>query len=314
MATVERSFHLFPKLPTELRLEIWRRCLPHRVYEICKLDGSCQYAEPGLSRCELWPTSIVNSHPPAISRICRESRQVAFETGNIAANIPEFYEHRPQNARWVSQHVVHDPWIDTARDSIHLNWTYHYFQPGEDSHEPWSTAPWCLAWEARLVPGDVSVMGDLFETSFRQDEDLPGDFEVVKSFPHITVVMHVVSIHADFTSGAATGLFGLLGDAPVQIVDVRDAARIDAFWDLAEKTEPETAIPTVQKLRQKNAESHINELKKTITALCEEKKRIADLYAPEEFVDNMHPAVMFRLCTQGCDPRCRPIKNLQGEN
>jgi hypothetical protein len=30
----ENYFHLFPRLPTELRLEIWRLCLPRRVWEL----------------------------------------------------------------------------------------------------------------------------------------------------------------------------------------------------------------------------------------------------------------------------------------
>lgn len=28
------TFHLFPQLPVELRLAIWRKCLPHRASEI----------------------------------------------------------------------------------------------------------------------------------------------------------------------------------------------------------------------------------------------------------------------------------------
>lgn len=48
------------------------------------------------------------------------------------------------------------------------------------------------------------------------------------------VVMQFIVVHSRFEAAAATGLFGLLGDGPVQIVNVAEEARVDAFFDLAE--------------------------------------------------------------------------------
>lgn len=64
----------------------------------------------------------MNGRPPVISRVCRESREVAFETGNV----PVFSEDIPLDAQWSSGNSVTDPWLDHARDSVHLNWTPVY--------------------------------------------------------------------------------------------------------------------------------------------------------------------------------------------
>jgi len=51
------------------------------------------------------------------------------------------------------------------------------------------------------------------------------------------VVMRTIIIHASYKYAAKTDIFGLLGDAPVQIVDVSDEARVKAFFDFADESQ-----------------------------------------------------------------------------
>lgn len=86
MAPAEQSFTKFPNLPTELRRAIWRCCLPLRVYE---LDGAFArvifgVVDPQKSLpCSLHIPSALNVRPPVITRVCRESRELAFEEGSF---------------------------------------------------------------------------------------------------------------------------------------------------------------------------------------------------------------------------------------
>lgn len=91
MATDNRNFHLFNQLPTELRLEIWQFYLPHRVYEIeiPRLELFSAKPKPS-SITHLYHTAYSYSRPPLIARVCRESRGVAFETGNVAGSLATY--------------------------------------------------------------------------------------------------------------------------------------------------------------------------------------------------------------------------------
>ncbi|KAL1856306.1 hypothetical protein Daus18300_010791 [Diaporthe australafricana] len=111
------SFHLFPKLPQELRDAIWRECLPRRVIEIdypteeeaLELDIEIEEDDDGrpINRdlsCDMRKTSMINAKPPIMSLVCRESRRVAFETGALVEHPrdpKEPYLHYRIRKRWV---------------------------------------------------------------------------------------------------------------------------------------------------------------------------------------------------------------------
>ncbi|KAK4952421.1 hypothetical protein LTR10_009227 [Elasticomyces elasticus] len=109
MPSPESGFPLFPQLPLELREEIWRFCLPNRVHELDRplAENVYDVDEDHPAPCHLQRTSLVNGYPPLISRVCRESRAVAHETGRF---LPLDQQDR----------------IVEARDSVHLNWTRAY--------------------------------------------------------------------------------------------------------------------------------------------------------------------------------------------
>lgn len=81
MELQEKHFDFFSQLPAELRLLIWRLCLPNRVVELDYPWGQSVNFDPLLPPCRSTRTTDLNRQAPVITRVCRESRLVAFETG-----------------------------------------------------------------------------------------------------------------------------------------------------------------------------------------------------------------------------------------
>lgn len=228
----ERTFHLFPRLATELRLVIWRLCLPHRVFElgVPTPQGvyACQYGPSGPYPCQLSRTAILNGLPPVITCVCHESRAVALETGNP----PNFYEDLPEEADWgaITTKSCDNFWLDPTRDSVNLNWTPGYesiycSSIGSSLHH--------LAWHALQFVGGPSLDIEWFYPIYDDLNPKCERNEILKRLPSWSVVMRVVVVHGSFRAGAKSGLFGLLGDALVQIVPLSEQARVNAFLDLA---------------------------------------------------------------------------------
>ena len=119
--------------------------------------------------------------------------------------------------------------------------------------------------------------------------------------------MRMFVVHASRRVGAASGMFGLLGDAPVQVMDVAEQARVKALFDLAEECEREGNARVCQKFRRETPESLSRELQHIVIQRFGSKQQAL----------KMHPGLMFRLCTEMCnhtnladDGRCSRI----GEN
>lgn len=115
--------------------------------------------------------------------------------------------------------------------------------------------------------------------------------DILKQVPTWMVVMRVVIVHASPKSGAKTGLFGLLGDARVQLVDVSDEARMNAYFDLAEECEHKGHVHASQDLRRESADSIKKKLRDTLI----------ETYPSVEPLPTMRPVIMFRLCTHMCN-------------
>lgn len=317
MPTPERTtFHLFAQLPAELRLAIWRQCVPHRVYELDAPVADLLFPDlagisPARTPCNLGRTTYRNGRPPIISRVCRESRAVAFETGGPL----EFSEEMPLDARWVSGTIAIDPWLDRVRDSVHLNWA----PSCEAQYSSHGNPLRCLAWGAGRVARGGSLMVDYFVDMFPPRGQFPPAggvstapnhsrnpeasraMDVLGQLPSWMVVMRVLIVHADFGTAAATGLFGLLGDAPVQVIDVTDEARVNALLDLAERSERNGQVAARQDFHLDSVEL----MKQTLTDV------IVTTFGSEKVVPPMRPAVMFRLCTDMCNHLGR-TKPMQG--
>ncbi|KAB5578284.1 hypothetical protein GE09DRAFT_1089174 [Coniochaeta sp. 2T2.1] len=70
----------FPNFPAELRLKIWRFCLPHRVAEldIPRYRFFDEEDKENSGGCLLEFTTCANGAPPVLTRVCYESRIVAL--------------------------------------------------------------------------------------------------------------------------------------------------------------------------------------------------------------------------------------------
>ncbi|KAJ5666883.1 hypothetical protein N7462_011292 [Penicillium macrosclerotiorum] len=287
MASKPGTFHLFPRLPPELRLAIWRECLPSRVMELDDQHGVLTWDDrsPRDKECNI---SRINATPPVIARVCCESRAVAFECGRPQI-LPD--ETNPETCRY-GNYMIEDPWLDTARDIVHLNWDL--FVDIEMTSYSWGDPIRCLIWSAeRTRSTQASMMlGVLQVFQGRDNPDEPHRHyrwtrseltDLIRSKPVSwkVIVLPPVIIHADVETSA--GLFGLLADARVQIVDVDDIARINKFLALGE----ERTASLWPKFEQEDLISG----KVALAAAVEEN------FGSEEDAPTMRAAVMFRLCT-----------------
>ena len=308
MSTPTTYFPLFPKLPAELREEIWRYCLPHRYRELDQPVADIVFFAPdnqdGPWPCDLYHTTDMNARPPLISRVCHESRCVAFKTGGTLPRYPS--AGWPVEARWHSGLENEEAWHDRARDAVHLNW-----EPACDPEYTSSGSPLhCLSWDAshESVGGSMTIR--CLDPSFDEHQldgvdytRAPGpfrnslnpdklrDLEALERQAEWLVVLRIIVVHSDFKAAAATGLFGLLGDARVQVIEVSEEARIEAFFDLAEACERKTSVTVRQDFHRESADSMKEKLSKSIV----------ERFRSQKLAEAMRPAIMFRLCTQMCN-------------
>lgn len=278
------EFHFFSQLPTELRLAIWRVCLPNRVVEIDYPWDDGGVFGPDPPPCKLQQTTTLNRHAPVISRVCRESRLVSFEAGHFRKE-----GSTPEEVPWISNLRVEKTWIDPSRDTIHLNWTPAYSAGyyGDGSALDY------LAWTAAKARGG-SFMFDYLDNYFDGDVDIEERIGALRTLQHGVIVMRVIVVHTTFENMAKTGLFGLLGDACIQLVDVSDKTRLNAFFDFAEKCEskPNGYITGKQDFRRETPESFKKLLNDRLTYAF-------DAQAARTL--SLRPAIMFRFCPYWCN-------------
>jgi hypothetical protein len=106
--------------------------------------------------------------------------------------------------------------------------------------------------------------------------------------------MDVVVTHAPVAGAAATtGLFGLLGDAPVQIVEVSEVDRLHAMYDLAERCEEGSVRKYAQAIVRRSAVEWRLVLKDLVAYNARQNSATLS--------SQLHPAIMFRWCTYMCN-------------
>ncbi|CAD0110495.1 unnamed protein product [Aureobasidium uvarum] len=260
--------------------------------------------------CTLYSTSRSNARPPLLTRICRESRRVAFAAGKWVPKL----EWRgagsfdgPREADWETGNVIDRGfWEDASRDSTHMMWTAIYdidFGPPISGH-PLTT----LAQEAKRLNGSASFMldemtigigeGEPFDDPIPQlfdkiplDKGRPDDLAALKLLPEWMVVVRVVVIHLDLRRAADSGLFGLLGDEIIQVVDAASPL-VSQLYELAETCERgASAVTCAQDFTRMSADD--------MDAMV---KRVAfKTFHDPEIGKRLRLAIMFRLCTQMCN-------------
>ncbi|KAG9913624.1 hypothetical protein KCU98_g13011, partial [Aureobasidium melanogenum] len=200
-----------------------------------------------------------------------------------------------------------DAWVDKTHGAPHLNWTSVYEPEYQFHGYPLN----CMIWESRKFSATPSIMlGLLGSRTFgpqpfpitlpngrlhfiRRPNEETEFIDAYRQLPSWLVVMRIVVVHSDLPSAAATGLFGLLGDAPVQIIPVSEETKINTFYELAERCEHGKPVTASQDLTCKSADELRQELRREISSRFRSES--------EDLAKIMHPAIMFRLCTQMCN-------------
>ena len=119
--SVAASFHRFPELPPEIRHAIWKLCWPHRVCDMdqipCAEDVAFTTACLGVGM-----TGFLNSLPPVIAQVCRESR--ALFSGRHTAAVRDAVlageDLLAPESRDFGCYADMD-WFDPGTDIVHLN-------------------------------------------------------------------------------------------------------------------------------------------------------------------------------------------------
>ena len=117
------------------------------------------------------------------------------------------------------------------------------------------------------------------------------DLDLLEKGSKWQVALRVVVVHTDAKTAGKTGLFGILGDARVQIVDIADEAKTKAMLDFPGSCERKAPAVSPQRFSKLPVEAVEQELRDMILAEFGSKKLAA----------SMRPAIMFRLCTRACN-------------
>ncbi|RFU75579.1 hypothetical protein TARUN_6639 [Trichoderma arundinaceum] len=229
------SFHYFAKFPPEIRRLVWQYCLPHRVAEedvpYLLLDGT-----ESRQACRADHTTHQNALPPAIASVSREARQVVLERG---------YSMKLDGST-----SLKSIWVQPCRDVLHLNspWLRRVVYGSTDSFlSPMTRFLWC-AEDQGMQPSIVAELIHPFSLKALLDGRASSSSPSISSdgidnidvadiadcadIQSLGIAMVAVSLHITREAALMSGLFGLLGDAPVQMVDVNDKARLGQFYTL----------------------------------------------------------------------------------
>ena len=119
------------------------------------------------------------------------------------------------------------------------------------------------------------------------------DIEALRKLSTWLVVMRVVIVHSDLEGVVRTGLFGMLGDARVQVIDVCEEDKVEAFLSLAETCEHKSNVTVAQDFSRESVDSMMQKLRASVQKG----------YYSESLASELHlrPAIMFRLCTRMCN-------------
>jgi hypothetical protein len=123
-------------------------------------------------------------------------------------------------------------------------------------------------------------------------------FELFNRQPQWLVVMHLVVIHAPKQVVAASELFGLLGDAPIQVVETAEYDKMEAMYRFAEQW----SQPDQTDIRRSR-----DELEHYLQCILVPPPW--DPSIPSEYATSIRAAVMFRACHLNCSPSDAPPVN-----
>lgn len=237
-------FPRFPDLPPEIRQIIWKLCLPRRVVQQCAPGYEEMLLDDYPQLCLARSTTRLNSNPPAVAAVCREAAQVAHDFGRKIPGAPD---------SWLDSMA----WVQPRRDLV-VHWNHPGFTGSDD---PPSAEGLFLQCDDLQMP--PSLMSEYLEVFLAKETaalgynapytpsiriPLAADkiwdcrnpichiVEILKyqRFQNRTLFMppFSLSLHIPLQTAFDSDLFGLLGDEPVQAVDIQDLPRLRRYADL----------------------------------------------------------------------------------
>ncbi|KAH9993897.1 hypothetical protein F4779DRAFT_623417 [Xylariaceae sp. FL0662B] len=282
MSNNAQAFPQFPKLPPELRLEIWAYCMPHRVVQMYDPKYAKSERRQRLARNCGTPMS---TGPPLISRVCHESRIFALRHGS--AETAALLE-KPVWFNWTTD-TVH---IERTRLPLYFNNINWSTIKGRDHA---ATAPTVAP--NRDVP--LSVSWELIEQEFlRGDEKMT--MWVVKHMAKrrkCEVVLFDMSIHMSHQDACASGLFGLFAEETTMHINIQDASQVEtlsAAYDKAHAQMQRRNLRNISNLREYLAGGELGDdikffLRCVKTAWLKENKAVSRTFDPYRLVPKMEP-------------------------
>ncbi|KAH8880074.1 hypothetical protein GQ53DRAFT_755411 [Thozetella sp. PMI_491] len=183
---------------------IWELCLPRRLVDI----------NPPLTANDVFDNSLAdhcfrNSRPPLITRVCAESRRVAFRNGGMQPGEIHWLDARPSERRLLR--ALSNYWITYATDRVLLNSTR---LPHIDN----ATILPHLQFLHYLLGRHRSICIPYTSLSATELKDS----ELLASWRTVRIV-------APHRMAVRSGLFGLTGEELLQLVDPLDRKRLEQF-------------------------------------------------------------------------------------
>ncbi|OOQ84150.1 hypothetical protein PEBR_31549 [Penicillium brasilianum] len=211
----EPHFHLFSRLPAELRMKIWEFCLPNRVVELNHPRWVAQ-----KDKCDGTWTAKRNTLPPAISLVNHESRMVAIRAAVHEGQIDPKHQVRQTVGFWFQRN----------RDIVMM---YEKDEPGAVNRiNDYPISAQGKQWLQSMAVDTAiySVMINPWGSRAGMLTTDPGMHHAPDSgWWDPLIIMETIPIHAKEADVRAAGVFGAMLDEPIQLVDPDDAILMERY-------------------------------------------------------------------------------------
>ncbi|UKZ59239.1 uncharacterized protein TrAtP1_000557 [Trichoderma atroviride] len=193
---------------------------------------------------------------PVIAMVNKEAQKIAKEHGRMI--------------QMQESTNLDSIWVQPRKDVLHLNWTRMRYVACYGDPDAFRSPLAMFVWQAEELGMQPSVVAEILHPfSIKallggssasespsvdyvsvENNDLADTADCAshadRTDQHLNITMAAVSLHITRNAVLRSGLFGLLGDAPVQMVDFDDDNRLGQFHELFKQNamdeEPEVPI------------------------------------------------------------------------
>lgn len=234
----EEDFPQFARFPAEIRIMVWEYCVSRTV--LATNREVCSNLLPEKGQNEVWSPGHPGTTKPALLSINTEARDVALRYG--------------RKVRLVGAGTAWEEWIQPNLDTVHLAWRKPCITRGLHWSDTMCPELHSLLAEAVVKRMRISVPAERlcqfparYDTTMELSPRMVTDvgvfldrgedhtYDLSRWIPDnqvIVAVFKVVHIHAHRPEILQSGLFGFLGDAPVQLVPYDDREALLKYQSL----------------------------------------------------------------------------------